>query len=172
MNVGIIVFPGSNCDRDAEMVVRDILKWPVRMVWHQDENVSDLDLIIVPGGFSYGDYLRCGAIARFSPAMSATVRHAQQGKAVLGICNGFQVLTEVGLLPGPWCATATCTLFAIAFSCGLSVPICPGLKPTLREKWLRFPLPTGRAVIMLTLTCSAKSKPITKSYFATAIAPE
>lgn len=100
MNVGIIVFPGSNCDRDAEMVVRDLLKLPVRMVWHQEKDVSDLDLIIVPGGFSYGDYLRCGAIARFSPAMAATVRHAEQGKLVLGICNGFQVLTEMGLLPG------------------------------------------------------------------------
>jgi len=100
MNVGIIVFPGSNCDRDAEMVIRDLLKLPVRLVWHQEKDLSDLDLIIVPGGFSYGDYLRCGAIAQFSPAMAATIHHAEQGKLVLGICNGFQVLTEIGLLPG------------------------------------------------------------------------
>jgi len=100
MQIGVIVFPGSNCDRDAAMVTRDLLHQPTRMVWHENDDVSDLDLIIVPGGFSYGDYLRCGAIARFSPAMSATVDHAKQGKLVLGICNGFQVLTEVGLLPG------------------------------------------------------------------------
>ncbi|MGF1497711.1 MAG: phosphoribosylformylglycinamidine synthase subunit PurQ [Elainellaceae cyanobacterium] len=100
MKFGILVFPGSNCDRDAAMVTRDLLGHPTRMVWHEEDDLSDLDVVIVPGGFSYGDYLRCGAIARFSPAMSATVRHAEQGKLVLGICNGFQVLTEAGLLPG------------------------------------------------------------------------
>ena len=100
MQIGVIVFPGSNCDRDAAMVTRDILHQPTRMIWHEEQDVSDVDVIIVPGGFSYGDYLRCGAIARFSPAMKATVEHANQGKLVLGICNGFQVLTEVGLLPG------------------------------------------------------------------------
>jgi len=100
MNVGVIVFPGSNCDRDAAMVTRDLLGLPTRMVWHQDEDLQDLDVIIVPGGFSYGDYLRCGALARFSPAMSATADHAKAGKLVLGICNGFQILTEAGLLPG------------------------------------------------------------------------
>lgn len=100
MNCGVIVFPGSNCDRDVAMVTRDLLQQPTRMVWHEDDDLADLDLIIVPGGFSYGDYLRCGAIARFSPAMQATIRHAQAGGLVLGICNGFQVLTEAGLLPG------------------------------------------------------------------------
>jgi phosphoribosylformylglycinamidine synthase subunit PurQ / glutaminase len=100
MKFGVIVFPGSNCDRDVAMVVRDLLGQPTRMVWHEEGDLSDLDGVIVPGGFSYGDYLRCGAIARFSPAMQATVRHAEQGKLVLGICNGFQVLTEAGLLPG------------------------------------------------------------------------
>ncbi|MGG6241637.1 phosphoribosylformylglycinamidine synthase subunit PurQ [Nodosilinea sp. AN01ver1] len=100
MKFGIIVFPGANCDRDVAYVTRDILGQPTRMVWHEDSDISDLDLVVVPGGFSYGDYLRCGAIARFSPAMQATVEHANQGKPVLGICNGFQILTEVGLLPG------------------------------------------------------------------------
>ena len=100
MNVGVIVFPGSNCDRDVAMVTRDLLRQPTRMVWHEESNLADLDLVILPGGFSYGDYLRCGAIARFSPAVRATLRHAEQGKLVLGICNGFQVLTEAGLLPG------------------------------------------------------------------------
>lgn len=100
MKFGVIVFPGSNCDRDVAMVPRDLLQQPTRMVWHEESDLSDLDVIIVPGGFSYGDYLRCGAIARFSPVLKATVQHAQQGKFVLGICNGFQVLTEAGLLPG------------------------------------------------------------------------
>jgi len=100
MKTGVIVFPGSNCDRDAAMVTRDVLGLPTRMVWHEESDLSGLDLVIVPGGFSYGDYLRCGAIARFSPAMQAVVQHAQRGGLVLGICNGFQVLTEAGLLPG------------------------------------------------------------------------
>ena len=100
MKFAVIVFPGSNCDRDVAYVTRDILGQPTRMVWHEDSDLSDVDVVVVPGGFSYGDYLRCGAIARFSPAMQATVAHANQGKLVLGICNGFQILTEVGLLPG------------------------------------------------------------------------
>ena len=100
MKFGIVVFPGSNCDRDVAYVTRDILKQPTRMVWHEDTDLTDLDVVVVPGGFSYGDYLRCGAIARFSPVMQQVVAHAQQGKFVLGICNGFQILTEAGLLPG------------------------------------------------------------------------
>jgi len=100
MNFGVIVFPGANCDRDIAYVLRDILGQPTRMIWHEDSDLSDLDVVVVPGGFSYGDYLRCGAIAQFSPAMRAVVEHAHQGKLVMGICNGFQVLTEMGLLPG------------------------------------------------------------------------
>jgi phosphoribosylformylglycinamidine synthase len=97
---GIIVFPGSNCDRDVAYVTRDLLQQPTRMIWHGDRDLADVDVVVIPGGFSYGDYLRCGAIARFAPAMQAVVNHAQQGKLVIGICNGFQVLTEAGLLPG------------------------------------------------------------------------
>jgi phosphoribosylformylglycinamidine synthase subunit PurQ / glutaminase len=97
---GVLVFPGSNCDRDVAYVTRDLLGQPTRMVWHQETDIADLDVVIVPGGFSYGDYLRCGAIARYSPVMRQVVEHAQKGKFVLGICNGFQVLTEAGLLPG------------------------------------------------------------------------
>lgn len=100
MKFGIVVFPGSNCDRDVAMVTRDLLGQPTRMVWHEETDISELDVIVIPGGFSYGDYLRCGAIARFSPVMQAVIQHADQGKWVLGICNGFQVLTEAGLLPG------------------------------------------------------------------------
>ncbi|MBW4486788.1 MAG: phosphoribosylformylglycinamidine synthase subunit PurQ [Trichocoleus desertorum ATA4-8-CV12] len=100
MKFGIVVFPGSNCDRDVATVTEGLLQQPTRMVWHEESDISDLDVVVVPGGFSYGDYLRCGAIARFSPVMQATLKHAEQGKLVLGICNGFQVLTEAGLLPG------------------------------------------------------------------------
>ncbi len=100
MKFGIIMFPGSNCDRDVAWVTQGLLGQPTRMVWHQEEDISDVDVIVIPGGFSYGDYLRCGAIARFSPVMKATITHAQKGKLVLGICNGFQILTEIGLLPG------------------------------------------------------------------------
>lgn len=100
MKFGIVVFPGSNCDRDVAWVTAGLLQQPTRMVWHEESDIADLDVVVIPGGFSYGDYLRCGAIARFSPVMQATVNHAEQGKLVLGICNGFQVLTEAGLLPG------------------------------------------------------------------------
>ena len=100
MKFGVIVFPGSNCDRDISTVTQGLLAASTRMVWHQETDISELDVVVIPGGFSYGDYLRCGAIARFSPVMNSIVEHAKQGKYVLGICNGFQVLTEVGLLPG------------------------------------------------------------------------
>jgi phosphoribosylformylglycinamidine synthase I len=97
---GVIVFPGSNCDRDLVWVTEGLLDQPTRLVWHQDTDIADLDVIVLPGGFSYGDYLRCGAIARFSRVMPEVVKHAERGKFVIGICNGFQVLTESGLLPG------------------------------------------------------------------------
>ncbi|EAW37799.1 phosphoribosylformylglycinamidine synthase subunit PurQ [Lyngbya sp. PCC 8106] len=100
MKFGVVVFPGSNCDRDVVWVTQGLLGQPTRMIWHQDTDISDIDVMVIPGGFSYGDYLRCGAIARFSPVMQATLEHAKQGKSVIGICNGFQVLTELGLLPG------------------------------------------------------------------------
>jgi phosphoribosylformylglycinamidine synthase len=100
MKFGIVVFPGSNCDRDVAYVTRDLLNQPTRMIWHEETEIAEIDIVVIPGGFSYGDYLRCGAIARFSPVMQAIRQHAHQGKLVLGICNGFQVLTEVGLLPG------------------------------------------------------------------------
>lgn len=100
MKFGVLVFPGSNCDRDIVWVTQGLLNQPTRMIWHEDSDLSEIDVVVVPGGFSYGDYLRCGAIARFSPVMRSTIEHANSGKLVLGICNGFQVLTEAGLLPG------------------------------------------------------------------------
>ncbi|OGC29446.1 phosphoribosylformylglycinamidine synthase I [candidate division WOR-1 bacterium RIFOXYB2_FULL_48_7] len=100
MRFGVLVFPGSNCDQDCYNAVKNVLKQPVEYVWHQATRLEHLDCIIVPGGFSYGDYLRCGSIARFSPVMEAVKAHADKGKLVIGICNGFQILTEAGLLPG------------------------------------------------------------------------
>ncbi len=100
MKFGVVVFPGSNCDRDVVTVTRGLLNMPTRMIWHTETDISDCDVVVLPGGFSYGDYLRCGAIARFSPVMTSLVEHANQGKLLIGVCNGFQVLTEVGLLPG------------------------------------------------------------------------
>jgi len=100
MKFGVVVFPGSNCDRDIAYVTQELLQQPTRLVWHEETDLQDLDVVIIPGGFSYGDYLRCGALARFSPVMQAVVDHAAAGKKVFGVCNGFQVLTESGLLPG------------------------------------------------------------------------
>jgi phosphoribosylformylglycinamidine synthase len=97
---GIVVFPGSNCDHDALHVVEQVLGQPARYIWHKDRDLSGLDCVILPGGFSYGDYLRSGAIARFSPVMEEVVAFAGRGGKVLGICNGFQIALEAGLLPG------------------------------------------------------------------------
>jgi phosphoribosylformylglycinamidine synthase I len=100
MKAGVIVFPGSNCDQDCFYVINDVFKKPVKYVWHKDTDLNGLDCVILPGGFSYGDYLRTGAIARFSPVMKAVTNFAKKGGTVLGICNGFQILLEAGLLPG------------------------------------------------------------------------
>ncbi|WP_455378715.1 phosphoribosylformylglycinamidine synthase subunit PurQ [Petrachloros mirabilis] len=100
MNIGFVVFPGSNCDHDCEHVFQDVLGQSVEMIWHMESLPAGLDAIVVPGGFSYGDYLRTGAIARFSPVMGAVNEFAQKGGIVIGICNGFQILLEAGLLPG------------------------------------------------------------------------
>jgi len=100
MKFGVVVFPGSNCDFDAFAAIRDVLHQPVEYLWHADSDLKQCDCILLPGGFSYGDYLRAGAIARFAPVVEKVVEFARDGGAVLGICNGFQILLEVGLLPG------------------------------------------------------------------------
>lgn len=103
MKFGVVVFPGSNCDRDMQHALEHDLKKEVIMLWHKDEDISMFstsDCIVLPGGFSYGDYLRCGAIARFSPMMKKVIEFANNGGKVLGVCNGFQILCESGLLPG------------------------------------------------------------------------
>ena len=100
MKFGVVVFPGSNCDHDAFHALGQVLHQPVEFLWHQSQKISGFDAILLPGGFSYGDYLRTGAIARFSPVMRAVEKFARDGGPVLGICNGFQILCEAGLLPG------------------------------------------------------------------------
>ncbi len=100
MKFGVVVFPGSNCDHDAFYAIGNVLQKPVEFIWHQSENLTNCDAIILPGGFAFGDYLRTGAIARFSPVMKSVEKFARSGGMVLGICNGFQILLEAGLLPG------------------------------------------------------------------------
>ncbi len=100
MKFGVIVFPGSNCDIDLYLAIKDIIKEEVVYIPHTADDLSDIDAVLIPGGFSYGDYLRCGAIARFSTVMEAVIQFAKEGKPVFGTCNGFQILTEAGLLPG------------------------------------------------------------------------
>lgn len=100
MKIGVVVFPGSNCDHDAWYAVSHVLGQKAEFIWHDAAKLGDVDAVILPGGFSYGDYLRCGAIARFSPVMNAVKNFAEEGGLVLGVCNGFQILTESHLLPG------------------------------------------------------------------------
>src|SRR6056297_2163263 len=110
--VGIVVFPGSNCDYDVYHVVKKVLNLHAEYIWHKDTSIRDYDAIVLPGGFSYGDYLRAGAVARFSPVMQEIIRHARAGKPLIGICNGFQVLLEAELLPG-----ALITNTSLRFQC-------------------------------------------------------
>ncbi len=100
MNFAVLQFPGSNCDQDCVHVLRNVMGHPTQLLWHKEDNVGDADAVVVPGGFSYGDYLRTGSIARFSPVMGVVKEFAENGGYVLGICNGFQILCEAGLLPG------------------------------------------------------------------------
>lgn len=100
MTTGILVFPGSNCDHDAYHTMKHVMNSEAKFIWHKETDLSDVDFLIIPGGFAHGDYLRTGAIARFSPIMESVTAFAKKGKPVLGICNGFQILLEAGLLPG------------------------------------------------------------------------
>ena len=119
MSIGVIVFPGSNCDRDVQWAAEGCLGMPTRRIWHEETDLNGLEAVVLPGGFSYGDYLRCGAIARFAPALQSLVAFAAKGGRVLGICNGFQVLTELGLLPGA--LTRNCDLHFICENAPLQV---------------------------------------------------
>lgn len=100
MRAGVVVFPGSNCDQDCHYVLKEIVGFDTEYIWHKDKKLKKYDLIVIPGGFSFGDYLRCGAIASKSPIMDSIIKYGESGGLIIGICNGFQILTETGLLPG------------------------------------------------------------------------
>lgn len=143
MTLGIVVFPGSNCDRDVQWAAQGCLGIPSRFLWHEERDLSGLDAVVIPGGFSYGDYLRCGAIARFAPVLQEVVRFAEAGGPVLGICNGFQVLTELGLLPGA--LTRNEHLHFVCETSALSVQpgSCSWLRGYEDGELLRFPIAHG-----------------------------
>ena len=140
---GVIVFPGSNCDHDAYHVAKHVVEQKARFIWHKETRLGDVDVVVVPGGFSYGDYLRAGAIARFSPIMQDVVRFAEEGGLVLGICNGFQVLCEAGLLPGALLRNASLR-FACAWTHLRTETAATPFTSTLREgQALRVPVAHG-----------------------------
>ena len=131
IRVAITVFPGSNCDRDMMLAVEQLTNRRPALIWHKEASLDPVDLVIVPGGFSFGDYLRCGALAGRSPVMNAVMDHAARGGAVLGVCNGFQVLTETGMLPGALIRNAelrfTCRMVRLETAETLSSPFTQGL---------------------------------------------
>lgn len=140
MKAGIVVFPGSNCDHDAWHVVNNVLGQKAEFLWHKDRDLKGCDLIIVPGGFSYGDYLRCGAIARFSPVMDEVVGFAKKGGKVLGICNGFQILTEAGLLPGALLRNASRKFLCRTLDLKVENTTSPFTRAMKRGETLRVPI--------------------------------
>jgi phosphoribosylformylglycinamidine synthase len=140
--IAVLQFPGSNCDQDAFHLFASGLKLPTRYVWHKDRSLGDARLVVVPGGFSYGDYLRCGAIARFSPVMTAVKDYADRGGRVFGICNGFQILCEAGLLPGALIRNAS--LEYRCLTCDLTVEdSAPGFTPAGLGRSVRLPIGHG-----------------------------
>ncbi len=143
MTVGIVVFPGSNCDRDVGWALEGCLGIPVRFLWHEERDLAGLDAVVLPGGFSYGDYLRCGAIARFAPVLEEVRHFAGRGGPVLGICNGFQVLTEMGLLPGA--LTRNRGLHFLCEPCALKVSpgICRWLGGFDQQERINLPIAHG-----------------------------
>jgi phosphoribosylformylglycinamidine synthase I len=142
MNVAVLQFPGSNCDQDALQLFASGLGVPTRYLWHKETSVGEADLVVVPGGFSYGDYLRCGAIARFSPVMKAVAQYAESGGLVAGICNGFQILCEAGLLPGALIRNASLEYRCV--TCELTVEAStPAFSPEVLGKSIRLPIGHG-----------------------------
>jgi phosphoribosylformylglycinamidine synthase len=143
MKFGVIVFPGSNCDHDAFYAVNHNLGQPAEFIWHDSRSLGDVDAVILPGGFSYGDYLRCGAIARFSPVMQAVQRFAAEGGLVLGICNGFQILVEAGLLPGALIRNRGLTLICRELRLRVSTTHSPFTGALRDGQVLRVPIAHG-----------------------------
>ncbi len=143
MTVGVVVFPGSNCDHDAYHAFRSSLGTDARFIWHDSTSLGDVDAVILPGGFSYGDYLRTGAIAKFSPVMGAVKQFAENGGPVLGICNGFQVLTEAGLLPGALVRNAGLKFVCRTVELEISSTASPFTQSLQKGEILRLPVAHG-----------------------------
>ena len=143
MKIGILVFPGSNCDHDAWYAVSENLHQRAEFLWHDSRSLGDVDAVILPGGFSYGDYLRCGAIAKFSPVLRAVKDFARQGGPVLGICNGFQVLTEAGLLPGALVRNDTLKFVCRTVALEVVTTDSPFTNHAKRGQTLRIPVAHG-----------------------------
>lgn len=168
MKFGVITFPGSNCDQDMVYVLSTLLGQQVESLWHKDRDLKGADVVILPGGFSYGDYLRSGAIAKFSPIMNEVVHHANRGGIVIGICNGFQILTESGLLPGALLHNSKRT-----FICK-NTYITPTTTSSLltsgmqRGKRIKSLLLTARGVIMRTTLLWLRYRTKIRSFFNTA----
>ena len=140
MKFGVLVFPGSNCDHDTFHVIAEVAEQPVTFLWHDSEDLAGVDAVLVPGGFAYGDYLRTGAIARFSPVMQAVQRFAAGGGLVLGICNGFQILAEAGLLPGALMRNAGQRYICRQLHLRLETASSPFTQGLARGQMLRMPI--------------------------------
>jgi phosphoribosylformylglycinamidine synthase len=140
---GVVVFPGSNCDHDCYYAVQDVLKQPVEFIWHGSTRLPAVDCIILPGGFSYGDYLRTGALACLSPVMEQVKKHAQQGKPVIGICNGFQILLEAGLLPGAMLRNQGLTFVCKYVHLRVDSNRTPFTREIVRQRVLQVPVAHG-----------------------------
>src|SRR6266404_4048803 len=143
MNFGVIQFPGSNCDQDAYHALVDVLGQSARYIWHKDTTLGDIDCVVVPGGFSYGDYLGTGAIARFSPAMKAVAAHANAGGLVIGICNGFQILCEAHLLPGALIRNRSLKFICDWVRVRVETPDSPFTNACQRGQEMRVPIAHG-----------------------------
>jgi phosphoribosylformylglycinamidine synthase subunit PurQ / glutaminase len=143
MKFGVIVFPGSNCDHDAFYAVAHNLRQPAEFIWHDSTSLGNVDAVILPGGFSYGDYLRCGAIAKFSPVMTAVKKFAAAGGPVLGVCNGFQILVESGLLPGALLRNRSLHFICREVSLRVETTDSPFTNTTRKGGVLRLPIAHG-----------------------------
>ena len=143
MTVGIVVFPGSNCDRDVRWALEGCLGIPTRFLWHEERDLAGIDAVVLPGGFSYGDYLRCGAIARFAPVLEAVRSFAEAGGPVLGICNGFQVLTELGLLPGALTRNRDLHFLCQPAKLSVNPGVCRWLRDYTGEEAITLPIAHG-----------------------------
>ena len=164
MRFGILQFPGSNCDQDFFHAIQNVLKEEAVYLWHKESNLQGADVVIAPGGFSYGDYLRCGAIARFSPVMSEVKKFAAAGGLVLGVCNGFQILTEAGLLPGALLRNRSLKFVCKEVFLRVENPGTPFTLHYHTGEVLRIPIAHGEGITSRSRTCLPVSPKTGRSF--------